>query len=132
MSPTAGIERPSRPIPNEITSVAPSCPRYSRFSLLIAVRPTNATDSIASLTRSDSSVFFTRDRTRDAAIPGRRTVDETSTTIRSRPTRSVACVFSVRLDDLTHETMPHYIGLGEVVESNTVYSGQYSLDLHET
>jgi hypothetical protein len=77
MSPTAGIPRADLPIPNEMTSVGPSCRKYLRFSREIVVRPTNATEIIAFEILSLSRVAATRCFTAAALSPGRRTVDDT-------------------------------------------------------
>ena len=77
MSPTAGIPGAVRPMPKEITSVAPLCRRYLQFIRAIAPRPTNAMEIIALLILSDASVASTRRRTFACEMPARRTVDDT-------------------------------------------------------
>jgi hypothetical protein len=77
MSPTAGIPGASRPIPKEMTSVAPAWPRYFLFIPAIVVVPTKATDIIALLIFSDRKVVSTSARTLAGEIPARRTVDDT-------------------------------------------------------
>lgn len=80
MSPIAGIPGAVRPIPNEITSVAPEWRRYFLLSFSIAARPTNVTEIIAFLMFSFESVASMSSRTFAGEIPGRRTVEETSVT----------------------------------------------------
>ncbi len=120
-------------MPNEMTSVGPEWPRYSRLMRLIAVVPTNATDTSASLIRSDRSVASTSALTLEAASGTRRTLEETSTRMRDAFNGlSVTGVVGVGLDDFPHEPMTDDIGVVEVVKPDAVDARKNPLDLDKS
>src|SRR5512139_877459 len=126
MSPTSGAAGVGRPNENVMTSVAPACPRWRRFSAAIARRDTNAMDSIAAGTRSRRSTKPARSRTAPAASDRRRRPVSTSIA------RSAFEFGGIGLDDLADQPMAHHVHVRGVVERDAIDALQDPLDLDES
>src|SRR5438105_10334625 len=106
----------------------------------MVARLTNVIDSIASFTPSARSAAVAARRTSARDTLRRRTLDEISIAsprgglfIQSpRTLRSGARVLGVRLDDLANESVPHYVGIGQILKADAIDAGQDPLDLHKS
>src|SRR4051812_34253574 len=105
----------------------------------MAARPTKVTESIASRTCSARRVMAAASLIRARDTVRQRTLDEMSmASPRGEPftqpagSASGARVVGVRFDDLAHQTVPHDVGVIEIMKPDSVDAWQDSLDLHQT
>src|SRR3982751_2353006 len=106
----------------------------------MAARPTKVMESIASRTCSARRVMAAASLIRARDTVRRRTLDEISMArprgesfFTQPPARAAsgAGVVGVRFDDLAHQTVPHDVGVIEIMKPDSIDARQDALDLHQ-